>query len=121
VTVGLKDLAKRLTSSVEDLDKARLQTRYEGLDLTHIGECPTRRPVRVGGEVTAMQVVPRAGSPWLEVTISDGSGRAIAMFTGRRRIGGLEPGRGVLLEGVCRKERNRTVLLNPAYTLLPDS
>ncbi len=29
------------------------------------------------------------------------------------------PGRGVVLEGVARKEGNRTVLLNPAYTLLP--
>jgi hypothetical protein len=117
--VGLKDLRKRLTSSVEDLDRARLQTRYEGLGVTKIGELPLRVPVRLGGEVTAMQVVPRSGSASLEVTISDGSGRAVALFTGRRRINGVEPGRGMLLEGVCRKERGRISLWNPAYTLLP--
>jgi hypothetical protein len=119
--VGLKDLRKRLSSSVEDLDRARLQTRYAGLGVTKIGELPLRVPVRLGGEVTAMQVVPRAGSPSLEVTISDGSGRAIAVFTGRRRIHGVEPGRGMLLEGVCRKDRGRVSLWNPAYTLLPSA
>ena len=118
--MGLKDLRKRLTSSVEDLDRARLQGRYEGLGVTKIGELPLRAPVRLGGEVTAMQVVPRAGgSPSLEITISDGTGRAVAVFTGRKRINGIEPGRGMLLEGVCRKERGRVSLWNPAYTLLP--
>ena len=119
--MGLKDLAKRLTQSVGDLDKARLQTRYEGLGLTAISEAPLREPVRLVGEVAGMQVVPRAGSPSLEVTISDGTGRATAVFTGRRRITGLDPGRGVLFEGVGRKEQGRMVLLNPAYTLLPNA
>ena len=53
------------------------------------------------------------GSPSVEVTVSDGSGRAVAVFLGRRRLHGLDPGRGVVLEGVARKEGNRTVLLNP--------
>lgn len=117
--MGFRDLKRRLTASVDELDKVRLQDRYEGLDLTPIGEAPMRTPVRIGGEVQALQVVPRAGSPSLEVTINDGSGRAVAVFIGRRRIAGLDPGRGILLEGVGRHERHRTVLINPAYTLLP--
>lgn len=117
--MGLKDLKRRLTASVEELDRARLQDRYDGLDLTPIADAAMREPVRIGGEVQALQVVPRAGSPSLEVTINDGSGRAVAIFTGRKRIGGLDPGRGILLEGVTRQERHRTVLVNPAYTLLP--
>jgi hypothetical protein len=116
--VGLKDLKKRLTASAEDLDKARLTDRYSGLGLVPIAEAPFRSPVRVGGEVTALQVVPRAGSNSLEVTVSDGSGKAIAVFTGRRRIMGIDPGRGLLLEGVARRDDGRVVLLNPAYTLL---
>lgn len=51
--------------------------------------------------------------------MNDGTGTVVAIFTGRRRIRGVDPGRGVLLEGVVRKERNRALLLNPAYTLLP--
>jgi RecG-like helicase len=116
--MGLKDLRKRFTQSLADLDKTRLQTRYDGLELTNIGETPLREPVRLVGEVAAMQVVPRAGSPSLEVTISDGTGRCTAVFTGRRHITGMDPGRGVLFEGVGRKEHGRVVILNPAYTLL---
>jgi hypothetical protein len=117
--MGLKDVTKRFKQSLGDLDKARLQTRYCGIGLTNISDAPMREPVRLCGEVAAMQVVPRAGSPSLEVTISDGTGRCVGIFTGRRHIGGLDPGRGVLFEGVGRKEQGRVVILNPAYTLLP--
>lgn len=117
--MGFKDLAKRLTSSVRELDQTRLQSRYEGVGLTSIADAPLREPIRLGGEVVAMQVVPRAGSPSMEITISDGTARATAVFTGRRRIGGMDPGRGVLFEGVGRLEQGRIVLVNPTYTLLP--
>ena len=49
--------------------------------------------------------------------MSDGTGEATAVFTGRRHIGGIEHGRGMLLEGVAHRERGRLIVLNPAYTL----
>jgi hypothetical protein len=116
--VAFRDLRTRLTATVEQLDRTRLQERYQGLDLTSIANAPVREPVRLGGEVQETRVVPRAGSPSLEVTIADGTGRAVAVFTGRKRIGGLTLGRGVVIEGVGRTDRGRLVLLNPAYTLL---
>lgn len=116
--VGFKDLRRRLTTSVAQLDQARLQERYDGLGVTPIDTAPTRTPIRIGGEVKETRVVPRAGSPSLEVTLSDGTGRAIAVFTGTKKLGGLNLGGGVLLEGVARHERGRLILLNPAYTLL---
>jgi hypothetical protein len=58
------------------------------------------------------------GSPSVELTVSDGTGTALAIYTGRHAIPGLELGRGVLLEGVGRRERHRVVFVNPAYTLL---
>ena len=118
--MALRHRAKsKLTASVSDLDKARLQDRYRGLDFTHIDECPRRVPVRIGGEVQGIRVVPRSGSPSLEVTIADGTARAVAVFLGRRSLPGVAPGRSVLLEGVGREEDGRTILLNPAYTILP--
>ena len=78
----------------------------------------TRRRVRIGGEVQAVQVVPRAGAPSLEVSVHDGTGRAVARFTGRRAIGGITPGRRLLLEGLAAEERGHVVLMNPSYTLL---
>ena len=118
--MSLRDRAKkRFNASAADLDKARLQDRYQGLDITSICDIKVREPSRCGGEVQGLRVVPRAGSSSLEITVSDGSGRTVAVFLGRHSLPGLEPGRGVLLEGVPRKEGNRTVMLNPAYTLLP--
>jgi hypothetical protein len=116
--MGLRDLKKRLTATVEELDDQRLQSRFTGIGLTPIAEAPTRAPIRIGGEIKRLNMVPRAGSPSLEVVVSDGTGEAIAVFTGRRWIGGLDNGRGVLLEGVAAPERGRTVIFNPAYTLL---
>jgi hypothetical protein len=116
--MAFRDLKRKFTASVEELDTARLQDRYVGLGLTPIGEAPTRVPIRVGGEVKRLLMAPRAGSPTLEVVVSDGTGEATAVFTGRRHIGGIEHGRGMLLEGVAHRERGRLIVLNPAYTLL---
>ncbi len=121
IGVGLKKLVKRFSVSLDDLDHARLSSRFNDVELgrADLGTCPVRCQVRVAGEITSLRVVNRAGCPSLEATIDDGTGCALAVFTGRRAIRGLDPGRGVVLEGVMRRERNRLTLINPAYTLLP--
>lgn len=116
--MGLKGIRKRFTASVEELEESRLTDRYAAAEGTAIAEVQPRTHVVVAGEVKAVQVVPRAGSPWLEVTISDGTGKAVAVFTGRRRIAGIEPGRGLVLEGVAGERGSRVQLMNPVYTLL---
>jgi amino acid transporter len=106
----------------DELDRDRLAKRFAGTstsDLVRIVEAPTRRRIQIIGEVTGMRVVPHAGSPWLEVTVSDGSGIAVLVFTGRRRIAGMTPGRAVIASGVARDERGRLTLMNPTYTLQP--
>jgi hypothetical protein len=117
--MGLKDLRKRFTASLDEVNQVRLQERFCDVGVSKIGETAPRTPARICGEITSLQVVPRAGSPWLEVTVEDGSGRAVAVFSGRKRIAGVEPGRGIVLEGVCGRDGKRLQLLNPAYTLLP--
>lgn len=115
----LRKLRESLTRSNDDLHAESLRSRFGGADGTPIAEAEPRGPVRVRGEVAGLQVVPRAGAPSLEVTLDDGSGRAVAVFSGRRSIGGLDPGRALVVEGVARREGGRLILLNPAYTLLP--
>lgn len=119
--VGLRKRLQALSASVDDLDNERLSTRFRELEPGHaeLGGCPERCQVRVTGEVTSLRLVPRAGSPCLEATVDDGTGCAVAVFTGRRAIRGLDPGRAVVLQGVARRERGRLTLVNPAYTLLP--
>ena len=118
--MSLRDRArKRLAPTAAELDRSRLKDRYSGLGITSIADLPLRSPARLGGEVQGLRVVPRSGSSSLEVTVTDGSGRAVAVFLGRRTLPGVTPGRGLVLEGVPRKEGGRMVLVNPAYTLLP--
>ena len=116
----LRRLVKNLRTSTDDLHRAELTGRFDAghHDTIPIATAPPRTRIRIAGEVARLRVVPRAGSPSLEATIDDGTGRAIVIFTGRRAIAGLDPGRGVVLEGTARAERNRLVLMNPAYTLL---
>lgn len=116
--MGLRDLTKRLKATVDELDDERLQERFSGLGLTSMGDMLARTPVRVGGEITRMRVAPRSGVQAFEITVDDGTGTAVAVFTGRRHLAGVEHNRAIVLEGVARAERGRLVMLNPAYTLL---
>jgi hypothetical protein len=118
--VGLKGLKRRLTASSAELHNDHLRDHYRGgEDVTAIASAPLRVPVRLVGEVKRMRTVPRSGVPSLEVVLCDGTGDATAVFTGRRSLGGLEHGRGLVVEGVAHDERGRLVVLNPAYTILP--
>lgn len=110
---------ERFRSALAELDRNRLQERFAGLALVRIAEAPERTPVRISGEVRSHHRSSHVDAPWCRVEITDGSANAVAHFTGRRRLEGLDAGRGVLLEGVGRKEKGKLVLVNPAYTLLP--
>jgi hypothetical protein len=113
------DLQRRLAGSVAELDVLRLQRRFQGLGISPIGEVVEREPARFGGEVRSQQRSAPGTAPSLRVTVHDGSGTAVAVFTGRSRIFGIEAGRRILFEGVARRDRGQLVVYNPAYTLLP--
>jgi RecG-like helicase len=118
--MGLRDLAKRMSTDRTGLDNERLHQRFDRLNLVHIDQVGNRQTVKVGGEVKRLHVAPRHGVPSLEVVICDGTGDAVAVFTGRRSIGGIEHGRALVVEGLARDERGRRVMMNPAYTLVAD-
>jgi hypothetical protein len=80
----LKNLRKRLSTTVDELDSTRLQKGYGAEGVSKIAEAPLRETIVLSGEVKETRVVPRADVPSLEVTIGDGTGRAIVVFTGRR-------------------------------------
>jgi hypothetical protein len=83
-----------------------------------IGEVRWRRSVRVRGAITTMRVRPWAeGTSSLECTLVDDTGGITLVFLGRRRIAGIELGRGLTAEGMVSENRGRLVILNPLYTL----
>jgi RecG-like helicase len=112
-------LQERLAGSVAALDARRLQRRFNGVEMSSIREVAERCPVRFGGEVRSQHRSSPGSQPMLRVTVNDGTGSAVAVFTGRSRILGLDAGRAVVLEGVAHRERGQLVIVNPAYTVLP--
>ena len=79
-----------------------------------------RRRASLVGEITALRIVPRAGTASVEATISDGSGALVAVWTGRRRIAGVVPGRRLMINGrgAPTGSRGRLLFYNPRYELL---
>jgi hypothetical protein len=116
--VGLRDLAKRMKADSKTLDNERLQHRFQKVGATPIAQLTPRTPSLVCGEVKRMRIAPRRGVPALEVVISDGTGDAVAVFTGRRSIAGIENGRAITIEGITHDEHGRQIMMNPAYTLI---
>ena len=115
--MGLLDRLKKMPSTGE-AHQAKLADRFGSVACTPIGNVVARTRSTVGGEVTRMRSVPRSGSPAFEVMIKDGTGEMVAVFVGRRSIAGIEIGGHLVVEGVPRAEQHRTVMVNPAYTLL---
>ena len=123
---GNGDRSSRVTP-LHELDRQRREARFTkgngngnapAVERTSLAHIPLRTRVCVAGEVTRLRVVPRAGSPSLEVAIDDGTGTVIAVFTGRRHIPGIDPGRAMTIDGVARDDHGRLLMLNPQYTLL---
>lgn len=120
--MALKDKFKRLTATSAELDAERLREFCSAVpNVKPIGELAPRERGTVVGEVQSWRIVPRPdGSPWLEATISDGTGAIVAMWTGRKKIAGVHEGRRLIVTGRGHPSGRtaRLVILNPRYELL---
>jgi len=113
-----KKMVERLTKPTDEIDREQLAVFCDARLLAPMDTLVARQSVRVGGEIRSVRIVPRAGAPALEVTVSDGRGSVVAVFLGRRKIAGLSPGRKVALQGVVAQAATRATITNPAYELL---
>ena len=119
--MAFKRLFRQLRTPVSELDLDRLRQFCASLPgVTPISEAKPREDVNVVGEIGSLRIVPRAGSPSLEATISDGSGALIAVWTGRRTIAGISPGKRLVVSGRGAPvgPGGRLLILNPRYELL---
>ena len=113
--MALRKFVDRITKPTDQIDREHLAEWCANSGLVALDEIAMRQPVRVGGEVRSIRIVPRAGADALEATISDGHGALTAVFLGRRKILGIAPGRRVFLEGVVTKDGTAKVMYNPLY------
>lgn len=91
------------------------------LPSTPMADAVARRRVCVVGEVTRMRTVPADGLPSLAITVSDGTASVVAVWNGRRAIGGIALGQRIALDGVAVQRGNLLEFTNPVYQLLPAS
>lgn len=117
----LKKMFQRLTTPMSQLDEEKLREFCSGHPhCSSIGQAQPRQHVTLVGEIKSLRIVPRAGSPSLEATISDGSGALVAVWTGRRRIAGVAPGKRLIINGrgAPNGPTGRLLFYNPRYELL---
>lgn len=117
----LKKLFKSLTTPVSELDAERLRKFCESRPgAVPIVDLPPRVEGTVVGEITSLRIVPRAGSPSLEATITDGTGSLLVVWSGRRKIAGVAPGKRLVVSGrgAATGPKGRLLIFNPSYELL---
>ena len=119
--MSLKKKLRDLKTPMPELDLEKLKEFCSGhSDCCSINSAQPRQEVSLVGEISGLRIVPRAGSPSLEATISDGSGAVIAVWTGRRRIAGIAPGKRLIVNGrgAPLGAGGRLLFYNPRYELL---
>ena len=118
----LRKLFQRLTVPMSEVDLARLKefcNELPGRGADRVGRAPVRRSPSPARSRRCASC-PEPGSPSLEATVSDGSGSIVAVWTGRRHLAGVCPGRRLVLSGrgADQNGNGRLVVLNPRYELL---
>ena len=116
--MALRKMVERLTKPIEERDREALEQYCDSLGATPMDQISPRTPVRVAGEIRSVRIVPRAGAPALEVSVTDGRGQVVAVFLGRRKLAGMKPGRRLFVNGVAGRDGRRYLIYNPEYQLL---
>jgi hypothetical protein len=87
--------------------------------VTAIADLGSVRKATIEGRVKVVEIRPVENSCVFEATVADGTGTLTAMFYGRTKIAGVEPGARLRLDGKVSMREGGPAMINPAYELLP--
>jgi len=87
-------------------------------EITPIGSLRWRTRAHVSGHVRSMRIQPWGNIPSLECLVVDESGGVLLVFIGRRKVAGIELGRGLAAEGMVGQSRGYMAILSPEVELL---
>lgn len=112
-------LLRRLSTSQEAAEAAELQADSRGMGAQAICTCVGGEPATVRGTIRSVTLQPIGSAPSLEAELYDGTGRLRLVWLGRRRIGGIAPGRTVKVSGRITCNGDVNTMFNPRYELKP--
>jgi len=107
----------RFTASDTELDAEQLQSGSDRAGAEPVSRCRQGEQVCIAGRLRSVVYTPRETTPTLEAELWDGSGVVLLVWLGRRRIGGIEPGRHIKVRGRLAKREKTLVIYNPWYEL----
>ena len=107
----------RMGASSDQLQAEELQEEAVEAGGTPIMRCTVGQEVCVSGTLRAVTLRPQGGVPSLEAELYDGSAKLKLVWLGRRKVGGVEPGRMIVARGRLTDQRGVLTLYNPSYEL----
>ncbi len=107
----------RRWTSAETADAQDLLDDSARAGCVAIAETVDREQATVRGTLRTVTLRPRGGVPALEAELFDGSGVLTLVWLGRRRIGGIEPGRPITVHGRIGQQLGQRIMFNPRYEL----
>jgi len=113
----LRRALHRIGASSDELEAEELQDEAVEAGGTPIGRCTVGEEVCVSGTLRAVTLRPQGGVPSLEADLYDGSAKLKLVWLGRRKVGGVEPGRTIVARGRLTDQRGVLTLFNPSYEL----
>lgn len=114
----LRDRLNRLFRTTEEIASDDLHRLAADAGADTIGQAPDRARVTLRGTIGDLTIRPRRTVPWLEATLSDGTGSVSLIWMGRREIPGIEAGRNLIVEGRISVVDGQRRIYNPRYQLL---
>lgn len=84
-----------------------------------IVDAPLGRVVRIHGDISSVILRPATTTRALEAEIDDGTARLVIVWLGRSALRGVEPGRGITIEGRVVRMDEKLMMHNPRYELAP--
>ena len=109
---------KRWGASNAELESQERQRVAESSGANKVGDLCDRQQARLRGTISVLTIKPRAGMPWLEAELSDGSGSVTLIWMGRREIPGVVAGRELIVNGRVSCVDGGRRIYNPHYELV---
>jgi hypothetical protein len=121
--MGLRERFIALGQSRSEAEADELRERITGdrisRDVAPLSTCSPGDVVSVMGTIRSVTIRPAGRAPGTDIEIFDGSGSVNVVWMGRRRMAGIQAGRGIVVHGRMTCTTDNPTIYNPRYELAP--